>query len=104
MAVMAKTGAPGVAEARESEEGERGRALSESGGAGLVQKREGPAGTRGIVVGALLMHGRHAVVGSDMGKVGHRFGLDPGRIGQWTKNEVCNPHEGLQIQFNVHFN
>jgi hypothetical protein len=69
--------------------GERGRALSESGGAGLFQKREGAAGTRGIVVGALLMHGRHAVIPSSMwwAATWARWGANLGQIRAEFNNE-----------------
>ena len=35
-----------------------------------------------------LRHFTEHVAGSDVGKVERRFGLLPGRISEWTKNEV----------------
>jgi hypothetical protein len=69
--------------------GERGRALSKSGGVGLVQKREGAAGMRSIMVGALLMHGHHAVIPSSMwwAATWPRWGADLGQIRAKLDNE-----------------
>ena len=66
-------------------------------------------------VGHRAVHGDHAqdtrrplkyfvehVARVGVSKVGGNFGLVPGRIWRWAKNEVCSPYRALQLLIRDH--